>query len=58
MNFLSLIHRRYDCTRHQHGTLQTSIAVMDAFFGAIGHHADEILPGGVVHHGEIAPIIM
>ncbi len=29
-----------------------------AFFGAIGHHPHEILPGGIVHHGKIAPVIM
>ena len=47
-----------NCTRHQHGTLQASIPVIAAFFRAIGHHPYEILPGGIVHHGEIAPIIM
>ena len=29
-----------------------------AFFRAIGHHPHEILPGGIVHHGKLAPSIL
>jgi len=45
-------------TWRQNGALQASIPVVYGFLRGVGHHADEILPGGLVHHNKIAPMIV